>query len=49
VVTLQLELLAKPSYFLEGPRVGQSDGRLIGKRSEPLELVLSDRGRTEHR
>src|SRR5262245_37285354 len=48
MIPLQLDLLAQTGHFLEGSRIGKSDRSLIGKRSEPLELLLIDVGPTEY-
>src|SRR5215468_8376842 len=48
MIPLQLDLLAQTGHFLEGSRIGKSDRGLIGKRSEPLELLLMDVGPTEY-
>src|SRR5215470_184113 len=48
MIPLQLDLLAQTGHFLEGLRIGKSDRGLIGKRSEPLELLLIDVGPTEY-
>jgi hypothetical protein len=48
MIPLQLDLLSKSGYLLKGPGIGESDGRLVGKRSEPIKLVLLDAGATEN-
>src|SRR5215831_8650629 len=48
MIPLQLDLLAQTGHFLEGSRIGKSDRGLIGKRSEPLELLLIDVRPTEY-
>jgi hypothetical protein len=47
VISLQLQLLAKAGYFLEGSSIGKGDGGMISKGSEPLELILPHVGATE--
>src|SRR5262245_12703289 len=48
MIPFQLDLLAKTSHVLEGAGIGKSDRRLIGKRSEPLELLVIDMVPTEY-
>src|SRR5215831_13593581 len=48
MIPLQLDLLAQTGDFLEGSRIGNSDRGVIGKRSEPLELLLIDVSPTEY-
>src|SRR5262249_20867704 len=48
MIPLQLDLLAQTGHFLEGSRIGKSDRGLIGKCSEPLELLLIDVGPAEY-
>ena len=48
MIPLQLDLVPKPGDFFEGPRVGEGDGGVVGKSSEPLELALPDAGAAEH-
>jgi hypothetical protein len=47
MIPLEFDLLAKPGHFLEGSRIGEGDGCVVGKCSKPLELALPDMTATE--